>query len=246
MFRRRYKPTYLRRRRKRIFPVGAGWPDILAIIRNKLIAGVVVAIPLIVTIWVVNIAYTFVSDLGIRLVGRFIREVGLPEWLLNLMGFGITLVLIFFLGVMATNVFGRRIITFGETVVLRIPVIASIYSGVKQVMDSFKGFNTGMNFKRVVYVEYPSPGCRLIGFMTGRFYDPNAGCEKTNVFLPTSPNPMTGFILVIDSDKVINSDLSLEEASKMIFTAGLVHPVRGTTPTQTNPQPPTGSSPVEN
>lgn len=224
--RRKYKPTYLRRRR-RIFPVGAGWPDILAIIRNKLLAGVAVAIPLIVTLWVVGLIYSFVGEFGSRLIKYFTPD----HWILTepwigFFGFLITLGLLFFLGVMATNVLGRRIIEITEALVLRIPVVASIYSGVKQVMDSFKGFNTGMNFKRVVYVDYPAEGCRLIGFMTGQFHDAHDDCDKINVFLPTSPNPMTGFVLVIDSDKVIYSDLTLEEASKMIFTAGLVPPKR--------------------
>jgi len=76
----------------------------------------------------------------------------------------------------------------------------------------------------VAYVDYPSPGCRLIGFITGSYTDPDSGSHKTAIFIPTSPNPLTGFTLLVDDERVINSKISLEDASKMILSAGLVSP----------------------
>ena len=81
-------------------------------------------------------------------------------------------------------------------------------------------------FKGVAWVEYPSPGCRLLGFVTGTFQDAKSGKEMTSVFIPTSPNPMTGFVIVVDDDRLEMSQLSVEEATKLLLSAGLVAPDR--------------------
>jgi uncharacterized membrane protein len=91
-------------------------------------------------------------------------------------------------------------------------------------VDALRNLGGPRKFKGVAYVEYPSPGCRLLGFVTGNFHDPQTGKDVTSIFLPTSPNPMTGFIVVVDDDKLIDCDMTLEEASKMILSAGLVSP----------------------
>lgn len=187
-------------------------------IRNKLIAGVAVAIPTVVTIWVLNLAYRFISGIS----SPFLKAMGIGhiEWL----GFFLTLLILFLVGLAATHVIGRKIIATAEELVLKVPVIATIYSAVKQVIESIKKFQGGMTFKRVVYVHYPATGSRLIGFVTGQHEEPATGKCFTSVFIPTAPNPMTGFLLMVDSAEVIESSLTLEQASKMILSAGLVGP----------------------
>jgi len=143
--------------------------------------------------------------------------------------FVVTLCLLIGLGFMATNVLGQRILDGIERGLLRIPVVATIYAGIKQVIDSFKAFNNMSNFKRVVYVDYPSDGCRLIGFVTGQFYDSGLQEEMSSVVIPTAPNPMTGLVIVVPTHKLTDSSLSLEEAMKMVVSAGLVVPKRRTT-----------------
>ena len=128
------------------------------------------------------------------------------------------------LGFMATNVLGQRMLQGFERLVLRIPLAATIYTGVKQVIDSVKAFNSGSQFKRVAYVEYPSQGCKLIGFVTGQFYDERLKCDMTSVVIPTAPSPMTGIVIVVESSRVIESSLTIEEATKLIVSAGLVVP----------------------
>jgi uncharacterized membrane protein len=91
-------------------------------------------------------------------------------------------------------------------------------------VDAVKNLCGERKKKSVAYIEYPSPGCRLLGFVTGNYYDAQIGKNVTTVFIPTSPNPMTGFTIIIDDDKVEDSSMSLEEASKMILSAGLVAP----------------------
>jgi len=188
-------------------------------VRNKALTGTVVAIPLIATIFVAQIVYRFITNIS----APALKDFGL-DW--PFVPFLVTLALLIALGFMATNVLGQRILDWMERALLRIPVVATIYAGVKQVIDSFKSFNNMGNFKRVVYVDYPSEGARLIGFVTGQFYDSVLGEEMTSVVIPTAPNPMTGLIIVVPNNKLIESSLTLEEAMKMVVSAGLVVPKR--------------------
>lgn len=201
-------------------------------LRNKLLTGVAVAVPLVVTLWVLNLAYRFIKGISDPWISRIVlREAAPAEGIARLtlsdvpgVSFFVTLLMLVLLGVMATNVFGKRIISAFEKFLQRLPVVATIYNGVKQVIDSIRQFNRGVSFKRVVYVEYPSPGCRLIGFVTGQYIESIQSKNVTSVFIPTAPNPMTGFVIVVDSERVTDSGLGLDEASKLILSAGLVGP----------------------
>ena len=193
------------------------WRSVLVVLRNKLFAGIVAAIPLIVTYDVLKIAYGVIDDISSPFLKKF--GIDIPG-----LGFAVTVVMLMGLGFMATNVLGQRILQGVERLVLRVPLAATIYTGVKQIIDSVKAFNSGSQFKRVAYVEYPSPGCKLIGFVTGQFYDERLKCDMTSVVIPTAPSPMTGIVIVVESSRVIDSSLSIEEATKLIVSAGLVVP----------------------
>jgi uncharacterized membrane protein len=195
----------------------ADWRSVLVILRNKLFAGIVAAIPLIVTFDVLKIAYGVINDISEPFLKKF--GVDIPG-----LGFAVTVVMLMGLGFMATNVLGQRLLLGFEKLVLRVPLAATIYAGVKQVIDSVKAFNSGTQFKRVAYVEYPSPGCKLIGFVTGQYFDERLQLEMTSVVIPTAPNPMTGIVIVVESSRVIDSSLSIEEATKLVVSAGLVVP----------------------
>jgi uncharacterized membrane protein len=194
--------------------------ETLTLARNMLLTGVVVAIPIIVTVWVLKTAYTFINGISAPyLFNIFNKEI--PG-----LGFLVTVLLLIFLGFMATNVLGQRILDWSERQLMRLPVVATIYTVVKQVIDSFKSFNNISNFKRVVYVQYPSEGCKLIGLVTGQYFDHKLEQEMISVVIPTAPNPMTGLVIIVEASKVIESELSLEEAMKLIVSAGLVSPKR--------------------
>lgn len=195
------------------------WRETLVILRNKLFAGIVAAIPLIVTFDVLRIAYAFINDISEPFLKKF--GVDIPG-----LGFAVTLLMLMGLGFMATNVLGQRMLLGFEKLVLRVPLAATIYAGVKQVIESVKTFNSGTQFKRVAYVEYPSPGCKLIGFVTGHYFDERLKLDMTSVVIPTAPNPMTGIVIVVESSRVIDSSLSIEEATKLVISAGLVVPRR--------------------
>ena len=194
----------------------------LAVTRNMALTGVVVAIPLLATLWVVQHAYATINDISAPALGR----VGLN---LPLLPFFVTLGLFVALGFMTSNVLGQRLLDRMEMTLLRIPGVSTVYTGIKQVIDSFKSFKNMENFKRVVYLDYPAEGARLIGFVTGQYYDSNLGEEMTSVVIPTAPSPMTGIVVVVPASKLTESSLSLEEAMKLIVSAGLVAPKRRAT-----------------
>ena len=212
---------------ERIFP-SIKWRDAFIVLRNKLFAGIVAAIPIIVTFDVLRIAYGFINDISAPFLKKFGADFpGVP--------FAVTLLMLMGLGFMATNVLGQRMLESVERLILRIPLAATIYAGVKQFIDSIKSFNSGTQFNRVAYVEYPSQGCRLIGFVTGQFYDERLRMDMTSVVIPTAPSPMTGIVIIVESSRVLDSSLTIEEATKLIVSAGLVVPRRKDLPA--DPQP---------
>lgn len=192
---------------------------ILGATGNKALTGVVVAIPLLATLWVVQLAYNSINSIS----APFLAHLGVH---LPLLPFFVTLAVFVVLGFMASNVLGRRMLEKAEAGLLRVPVVATVYAAVKQVIDSFKSFHNMANFKRVVYLDYPATGARLIGFVTGQYYDSKLGEEMTTVIIPTAPNPMTGLVVVVPAHQLTESSLTLEEAMKMVVSAGLVAPKR--------------------
>ncbi len=205
-------------------------------LRNRLIAGILVSVPLVVTIIVLKIAYSTINNFSAPIF-RYL-SIDFPG-----LGFVTTLLFLLLLGFMATNVFGRRIIEKCESLILKIPVIAHVYGGVKQAIESVRNIKTSSNFKRVAYVPYPSPGCYLIGFVTGTLHDEALGCEMTAVFLPTTPNPFTGYMIFVESSRVIESGLTLEQATKAVVSAGLVSPTKPDPALSPFPPPVFDSSP---
>lgn len=189
---------------------------------GRLLTGIVVAVPLIVTLWVLNLAYTYIA------------KISEPLWeLLNvhsptLLNFITTILLLVAVGFMTTHVIGRQLIEYAERILLRVPLISPLYGAVKQVWDSFRMMKASPQSKRVVYLEYPSEGSLLVGFVTGHYYEARFQKEYTLVFLPMAPNPLAGFVVAVPPEKLIECSLSFEEASKLIVSGGLVVPSRPT------------------
>ena len=219
-------------------------------LRNKFLAGLALALPLIITFWILYSIYDLLHAWSkpvlaqvVNLVNEFSEEPVLDienpnlESLTNFIGFLFSVLAILGLGFMATNVIGVHIVTAVDKLLLRIPLVAVIYRPLKQVIDAFRSLGGGakQNFKRVVYVDYPVPGMRMIGFATGQYCDPQTGKAMTCVLLPTAPSPMTGFLLVVDSDKITDAPITIEEAMKMIISGGLVSPINAVAPLNQKP-----------
>ncbi len=226
--------------------------------RNKFLAGLALALPLLITYAILQFIYSLLhgwsepivkwfADLVNEMAGRVVIGTDDPRFLMAIRFIGvlIPLLALISLGVMATNVIGVHIVATVDRLLLRIPLVSFIYKSLKQVIDSFKSIGASTNFKRVAYIDYPVPGMRMIGFVTGQFTDAMTGKAMTSVFLPTAPNPMTGLLLVVDSEKVTDAALSLEDATKLIFSGGLIVPESPVTPLNQRPSPAVPLEPVE-
>jgi len=220
-------------------------------ILKPFIAGMATVIPILATGWIVVLVFRLLHQIGLKIIQAILaalntlRGVKKNDDLWTIEGFPgddflwllIPLALLFITGLAVTNRPGKRISRWIDDTLTRIPLLGAIYSTIKQFVDAVRNLGEPQKFKGVAYVEYPSPGCRLIGFITGNFTDSKTGKGVTSVFLPTSPNPMTGFVVLIDDDKVQISDMTLEEAGKMILSAGIVAP-SGFEPTEPPPTTP--------
>ncbi len=208
-------------------------------LRNKLLAGIALALPLMVTFWIVKSLYDLLSGLSepmllffARILNEFIsdplRQVNVEgegfKDFVKFTGFLIPLVVFVALGVAATNVIGVRVVAAIEQLLLRVPIVSFVYKSLRQVMDSFRGLGGRRNFKRVVYVDYPASGMKMIGFVTGQYLDANSGQLMVSIFVPGALSPMTGLLLVVESDKVVDAPISIEDAMKLVFSGGLVPP----------------------
>ena len=192
------------------------WSRFLRKFRDILIAGLVVTVPIGLTIWIFAWLFTQIDQLLRPLVklvfGREIVGVG----------FGVIVVVVLVVGAIATNNLGKRIIRWGESLLGKIPITRTIYDGIRQIIQSFSDPDkTG--FMQVVMVQYPRKGVYTIGFVTNEHID-EAGKKLVNVFVPNSPNPMTGFLHIFDDVDVIRTSITIEEGLKMVVSAGRMSP----------------------
>lgn len=196
-----------------------------ALLRTYLITGILVSLPLVVTVWVLLAVFRTVDgSLGAVLawiIGLFTGEaLRIPG-----AGFVLTAVVLVGIGMIATNVFGRRLVEFAERILLKFPLVRPVYLGVKQIIDAFsvqKG-----SFREVVLVEYPRAGMYALGFVTnesGHELEARIGKPAKMIFVPTVPNPTSGFVLVVPEDQLTPLDMSTEEAFKLLLSGGLVMP----------------------
>ncbi|SMH57081.1 DUF502 domain-containing protein [Maritimibacter sp. HL-12] len=218
----------------------------VAVFRNNFLAGLVVVIPIAITIWLI---WTFVGWID-SWVMPFIpsyyhpdvainRWFGESEWFLrtfgadfqvNVRGIGVVFFLIFtsLVGLVVKGVIGRSLLHWGERLVARMPIVRSVYGGVKQIAETIFAQQES-KFDKACLVEYPRPGVWAIAFISTRAkgeIDANiaAGEPVISVFLPTTPNPTSGFLLFVPRSSVIELDMSIEDAAKLIISAGLVYP----------------------
>jgi uncharacterized membrane protein len=193
--------------------------------RNYLIGGLLVWIPIMVTVWVVRFVAR-ILDQSLVLLPRAWRPETLVGSYVPGVGVILSLLLLFLTGVLVKNLFGGRIVAWLESQVQRIPVIGPVYSGAKRFSETVLT-DTGRSFKQVVMVEFPRKGLFSIGFITSHELEEaqaKTAQEVTCVFVPTTPNPTTGFIVLVPRDEVVIMDMTVDEAFKMLLTLGVVVP----------------------
>jgi uncharacterized membrane protein len=200
-------------------------------IKNDLIAGLLVIIPLATTIWMTYTLATWVIDLLTRIPKQLSPFVGLHPILVNLinLSIGLTVPLAGFLlvGLMARNIFGQWLLNVGEKILQSIPLAGAVYKTLKQILETVLTDSGNQKFRRVVLLEYPRRGMWAIGFVTGSMggeIDKKMQTKMLSVFVPTTPNPTTGWYSLVPESDVITLSLSIEEAFKLVISAGIVTP----------------------
>jgi len=199
-------------------------------LKNDLIAGLLVVIPLATTIWLATTVSRFVLAFLTSIPKQFNPFNTLNPLLQELINLGLGLLVpllgILLIGLMARNIVGRWLLEFGEGTLLRIPLAGSVYKTLKQLLETFLQGNAN-RFRRVVLLEYPREGLFALGFVTGTIGAAvQAGFPEPmlSVFIPTAPNPTTGWYAVVPEGSVRDLDLSVEEAFRTIISAGIVSP----------------------
>ncbi len=193
--------------------------------KKYFITGLLVLVPLFITVWVLSfLIHTMDQSL------LLLPEAWQPKKLFgfNVPGLGalLTLGIIFGAGLVATNIFGQHLIEVWESLLARVPVVKTIYSSVKQVSDTLFS-NTGHAFRKAVLVQYPRDGSWTIAFITGI---PGGDVKEhlfgdyISIYVPTTPNPTSGFFLMMPKEDVIELDMSVDEALKYIISMGTVTP----------------------
>jgi uncharacterized membrane protein len=185
-------------------------------LRAHFLAGILVTVPLGLTIWIFVWIFNGIDNLLQPLIERIFGH-DIPG-----VGFGITILLVYIIGLIVSNVLGRRILRYGETVLNRVPIVRYVYNGIRQIMQAFAAPDkTG--FMDVVLVEFPRRGTTTLGFVTNETLDAS-GKKLLNIFIPTSPNPTSGFLQILTEDQVIRTSLSVDDALKMVVSGGRVSP----------------------
>lgn len=189
-------------------------------IQNKFIAGIVIVFPIGITVLLLRMMFTWLDSLfapiAFRLTDRRIPGLGIMS----------TILIIFGVGLLVTNIVGRAFVTFGETLVAKIPFIRNVYSGAKQFLETLT-LEQRKTFNQVVLIEYPKKGSYIIGFVTtettGEIQE-NFAEPLINVFVATTPNPTTGFLLLVPKKDANVLPISVEDGIKMVVSGGIIYP----------------------
>lgn len=188
------------------------------------LAGLAVIIPLITTILILRYIIVFADDLFIELLPDRIN----PEYILGKdipgLGFIITISVILLAGLLTRVYIGRKMVNLGEAIMSKIPLARTIYGGLKQFLGTILSRNSE-NFESVALVEYPRRGCWMVGFITGdvipEISEVGEG-RMVNVFIPTTPNPTSGFLIMVAETDVKRLSIGIDEAFKLIISGGIL------------------------
>ncbi|MCS7198133.1 MAG: DUF502 domain-containing protein [Candidatus Bipolaricaulota bacterium] len=192
-------------------------------IYSRMLTGVVFVVPLILTIWVLQLLYNLLDGPLRSLLNAMLRYT--LRWELPPgVGLVLTLLALYVTGILATNVLGRRFLEFWESVLQRMPIVNSIYNAARQVVRMLSQPQE-KSFQRVVLVEFPSKGLWTIGFQVGMIQTSD-GREWVRVYVPTTPNPTSGYLQFLPKENVLFTSIPIDEAIKMVVSGGILAPER--------------------
>ena len=201
-----------------------------------MLRGLFTILPLLITVWLLRILFDLVNGNVTPWVVTIFREIGvqdLDRWQARLgfpiIGILITVLIIYVVGIIATNLAARRLFLYVESLILRVPIVKMIYGSARQLLVSFR-VTGNRTFSKVVMIEYPRRGIWTVGFVTSeeehRIIPGNddGGISTVTVFLPTTPNPTSGWLVLTPRDEVRVLEMSIEEGLKFVVSGGIVSP----------------------
>ena len=199
---------------------------LLARLRTYFLTGIVVSAPVGITIWLIWLFVAFVDDTVVPLIPDAYNPSDVIGVSVPGIGVIVVLLVVTIIGFLVTNFFGRFMIKLGENLVSRVPVVRTIYGVLKQIFDAVLAQSEGA-FREVILIEYPRKGIWVLGFVTsntqGEIRRVMAD-EMVNVFLPTTPNPTSGFLLFVPRKDCITLNMTVEEGVKLVISGGIVSP----------------------
>ncbi len=214
--------------------------SLFAFVRNRLLAGLFIVIPAVISLWVAWLLYSKLTEWAVDLVRMlpWIEKLHIDIdgfwWTqaIRLVSLIIMLTALVFLGQLAKMALGRKLISLAQSVLLKVPLISSIYSTTRQIGDAIWSPNGGM-FRKAVLFEFPVEGVWSVGFLTNEFADGFEIKDKigpdelVGVFMPTTPNPTSGFLMLVPKKRCKMLDMDVSQAMRFIISGGAVLPGGG-------------------
>ena len=190
-------------------------------IRRRFVVGFLVVLPLVITIFFARFIFGLLDRWFLPISER-IFGVEVPG-----IGFILFMIALFALGILATNILGGRLLDFFERQVAGIPLLSPVYQGARQITEAIQIRGT-TDFRKVVLLDFPREGLRSVGFVTREFAGPTAFCDEpaSLVFVPTTPNPTTGFLVALPNREIQVLDITVEQGVKLLISGGLLTPVQ--------------------
>ena len=209
---------------------------LIAGFRNSFLTGLVVIAPVALTIWLIWSVIGWIDGFVLPFIPNLYHPDNIlntffgQDVAINIRGLGVVVFLLFttFVGWIAKGFLGRSLIRVGENLVRRMPIVRSIYSGVKQIAETVFA-QSDRSFEKACLIEYPRKGIWAVGFISTEAkgevkYKAKSNSDLLSVFVPTTPNPTSGFMLFFPRNDVIELEMSIEDAAKLVISAGLVYP----------------------
>ena len=209
---------------------------LIAGFRNSFLTGLVVIAPVALTIWLIWSVIGWIDGFVLPFIPNLYHPDNIlntffgQDVAINIRGLGVVVFLLFttFVGWIAKGFLGRSLIRIGENLVRRMPVVRSIYSGVKQIAETVFA-QSDRSFEKACLIEYPRKGIWAVGFISTEAkgevkYKAKSNSDLLSVFVPTTPNPTSGFMLFFPRNDIIELEMSIEDAAKLVISAGLVYP----------------------
>lgn len=220
---------------------------LLVQIRKSFVTGLLLVLPLVVTLWILYTGFRLLVGFTAPLVKVVFAQVGLqpPAQFTEVVSLLLTVLILTLLGLAGRSYLGRKAWQGFELLLLRIPLAKAIYSATKQLLESFQ---RQKGFQRVVLVEFPRKGCWVMGFLTSPSkgeLNSRTGEQHYNIFVPTTPNPTSGYLVVAPESEILQLDMSVEDGVTFIMSGGMVSPELRLRATPLTPSAGGGAAPAE-